>query len=160
MRLFTDPVLFNLLIMGLSILAIARWAWERNLGLALYWVNALGITATVTFLFEDPVIGEVAAAWSFNLLTIPLIVIAMAFSLSLVKPLKNTVKASPLYSIMMDPRFFDCLIIICYGVTSLRWTLAESPANATYWFFAFGITFTVTFILNKSEAKPQVVTAS
>ena len=44
-----DPRLFNFLIMGLYALNVVRWAWAGNWADALYWLSALGITATVTF---------------------------------------------------------------------------------------------------------------
>lgn len=49
MRLLTDPRLFNFVIMGLYALNVCRWAIAGKPADALYWLSALGITATVTF---------------------------------------------------------------------------------------------------------------
>lgn len=49
MNIFTDPRLFNFVIMGLYAANIVRWAYEGKPVDALYWTGALLITATVTF---------------------------------------------------------------------------------------------------------------
>ncbi|MES2201244.1 MAG: hypothetical protein V4498_03240 [candidate division FCPU426 bacterium] len=48
--LLLDPHIFNYAIMVLYALNIARWAFERNPFGVCYWLSALGITASVTFL--------------------------------------------------------------------------------------------------------------
>lgn len=50
--LFTDPKFFNYLIMGLYTINSLRWAYQRNLADCCYWLSALAITATVTFLYK------------------------------------------------------------------------------------------------------------
>ena len=47
----TDPRLFNYVIMMLYALNAARWAWHGNAADTCYWLSALAITATVTFLY-------------------------------------------------------------------------------------------------------------
>lgn len=49
-RLLFDPRLFNYVIMVLYFLNACRWAYIRSAGDACYWLSALAITATVTFL--------------------------------------------------------------------------------------------------------------
>jgi len=51
-KLLLDPKLFNYVIMTLYFLNILRWSYERKVGDAFYWFFALGITATVTFLYK------------------------------------------------------------------------------------------------------------
>lgn len=46
---FTDPRLFNIVIMVLYALNVVRWGWHGSWVDACYWLSALGITATVTF---------------------------------------------------------------------------------------------------------------
>lgn len=50
--LLLDPKVFNYVIMTLYALNICRWAYERRLADVSYWFFALGITATVTFLYK------------------------------------------------------------------------------------------------------------
>lgn len=52
MRLLLDPRAFNYLIMVLYALNAIRWAVAGKLGDCLYWIGALWITATVTFLYK------------------------------------------------------------------------------------------------------------
>ena len=47
-----DPKLFNYVIMGLYFLNACRWAVERKGADVCYWLSALAITATVTFLYK------------------------------------------------------------------------------------------------------------
>jgi hypothetical protein len=47
-----DPKIFNYVIMGLYGLNAARWAYEGKLADVCYWLSALAITATVTFLYK------------------------------------------------------------------------------------------------------------
>lgn len=49
-RWLMDPDLFSYVIMGMYALNVARWAFERNPFGVCYWLSALGITASVTFL--------------------------------------------------------------------------------------------------------------
>lgn len=49
--MLSDPRVFNYLIMVLYALNAARWAWHGNLADVCYWLSALAITATVTFLY-------------------------------------------------------------------------------------------------------------
>lgn len=50
--LLLDPKLFNYLIMALYGLNALRWAIQRNAADTCYWLSALAITATVTFLYK------------------------------------------------------------------------------------------------------------
>ena len=52
MKLLLDPKLFNYTIMCLYALNAARWAYERKIADVCYWLSALAITATVTFLYD------------------------------------------------------------------------------------------------------------
>lgn len=47
-----DPKFFNYAIMVLYGLNAMRWAYERKPADCCYWLSALAITATVTFLYE------------------------------------------------------------------------------------------------------------
>jgi hypothetical protein len=47
-----DPKIFNYVIMALYALNAARWAYERKVADVCYWLSALAITATVTFLYK------------------------------------------------------------------------------------------------------------
>jgi hypothetical protein len=49
-RWLTDPHIFNYVIMVMYALNVCRWAYERNAFGVCYWLSALGITASVTFL--------------------------------------------------------------------------------------------------------------
>lgn len=51
MRLLLDPKLFNYVIMVLYALNAGRWALEGRIADVCYWLSALAITATVTFLY-------------------------------------------------------------------------------------------------------------
>ena len=53
-KLLTDPAIFNYTILTLYVLNSARWAYERNLGQAVYWFGAFIITGAVTFLMDKP----------------------------------------------------------------------------------------------------------
>jgi hypothetical protein len=47
-----DPKVFNYVIMGLYFLNACRWAYERKAADVCYWLSALAITATVTFMYK------------------------------------------------------------------------------------------------------------
>ena len=49
MTWLADPRIFNFVIMGLYALNVIRWAIAGKPADALYWLSALGITATVTW---------------------------------------------------------------------------------------------------------------
>lgn len=51
-RLLLDPRIFNYLIMSLYLLNAIRWAVARKTADVCYWLSALAITATVTFLYK------------------------------------------------------------------------------------------------------------
>lgn len=51
-QLLLDPKIFNYVIMVLYLLNAGRWAIARSAGDACYWLSALGITASVTFLMK------------------------------------------------------------------------------------------------------------
>lgn len=48
----TDPKLFNYVIMSLYGLNALRWAYAGKIADVCYWLSALAITATVTFLYK------------------------------------------------------------------------------------------------------------
>lgn len=50
--ILTDPKFFNYVIMVLYALNAARWAYHKSLADTCYWISALAITATVTFLYK------------------------------------------------------------------------------------------------------------
>lgn len=50
--LLTDPKVFNYVIMVLYALNALRWAFAGKAADVCYWLSALAITATVTFLYE------------------------------------------------------------------------------------------------------------
>lgn len=50
--LLLDPKIFNYTIMILYALNATRWAFARKPADVCYWLSALAITATVTFLYE------------------------------------------------------------------------------------------------------------
>lgn len=50
-RLLTDPKLFNYVIMILYFLNALRWLVAGKPADVCYWLSALAITATVTFLY-------------------------------------------------------------------------------------------------------------
>lgn len=47
-----DPRVFSYLIMILYLLNAGRWAYEKSWKDVCYWLSALAITATVTFMYE------------------------------------------------------------------------------------------------------------
>lgn len=47
--MWTDPRLFNFVIMGLYASASVRWAYAGRWADMCYWLSALAITCTVTF---------------------------------------------------------------------------------------------------------------
>jgi len=51
-ELLSDPKVFNYLIMVLYATNACRWALNRNIADVCYWLSALAITATVTFLYK------------------------------------------------------------------------------------------------------------
>lgn len=52
MSFFADPKVFNYVIMIMYILNALRWAYESKWADVCYWLSALAITATVTFLYK------------------------------------------------------------------------------------------------------------
>ena len=50
--LLLDPKFFNYVIMVLYLANAVRWTIQRNLADTCYWLSALAITATVTFLYK------------------------------------------------------------------------------------------------------------
>jgi len=52
MNLLLDPKIFNYAIMVMYGMNVIRWAIEMSVKDVCYWLSALAITATVTFLFE------------------------------------------------------------------------------------------------------------
>lgn len=52
MSILLDPKIFNYLIMTLYLLNALRWAIAKKPADVCYWLSALAITATVTFLYD------------------------------------------------------------------------------------------------------------
>lgn len=50
--LLTDPKVFNYTIICLYALNAGRWAYAGKIADVCYWLSALAITATVTFLYQ------------------------------------------------------------------------------------------------------------
>ena len=48
--------------------------------------------------------------------------------------------------LLLDPKFFNYLIMFLYLLNVLRWALAKSVADVCYWASALAITATVTFL--------------
>lgn len=48
-------------------------------------------------------------------------------------------------SILLDPKFFNYLIMALYVLNSARWLMHGNYADVAYWLSAFAITATVTF---------------
>lgn len=51
-ELLLDPRLFNYTIMVLYTVNAGRWLIAKDIGQGMYWLGALWITASVTFLFK------------------------------------------------------------------------------------------------------------
>lgn len=52
---------------------------------------------------------------------------------------------------LRGPLFFPCLIMALYVCSSVRYFFGKDFGRGMYWVCAFGITFTVTFLM---KAKP------
>lgn len=52
MTFLADPKIFNYVIMALYGLNAIRWAVAGKIADVCYWLSALAITATITFLYE------------------------------------------------------------------------------------------------------------
>lgn len=52
MKLLFDPKIFNYVIMALYLMNAIRWAFAKKPADVCYWLSALAITATVTFLYK------------------------------------------------------------------------------------------------------------
>ena len=48
-----------------------------------------------------------------------------------------------------SPRLLNVIIMGVYVVALLWWYVHEDYAWVAYWFFAFGITYTATFLINR-----------
>jgi hypothetical protein len=51
-KFLADPKVFNYIIMVLYTLNALRWALDKKYADTCYWLSALAITATVTFLYK------------------------------------------------------------------------------------------------------------
>lgn len=51
-KFMSDPKVFNYIIMVLYTLNAIRWAFDKKYADTCYWLSALAITATVTFLYK------------------------------------------------------------------------------------------------------------
>lgn len=49
-------------------------------------------------------------------------------------------------SLLLDPKIFNYVIMVMYGLNVLRWSLAGSLKDVCYWLSALAITATVTFL--------------
>jgi hypothetical protein len=50
--------------------------------------------------------------------------------------------------VLLDPKFFNYLILALYVTNSVRWAYAGRIADVCYWLSAAAITATVTFLYN------------
>lgn len=48
--------------------------------------------------------------------------------------------------LLLDPRIFNCIILVLYGLNVVRWAFAKSVADVCYWLSAMAITATITFL--------------
>lgn len=48
-------------------------------------------------------------------------------------------------ALIFDPRIFNYVIMVLYGINAVRWFINHSWADACYWLSALAITATVTF---------------
>lgn len=46
---------------------------------------------------------------------------------------------------LADPKVFNYVILVLYALNAGRWAWRGSWVDVSYWFFAFGITATVTW---------------
>lgn len=49
-------------------------------------------------------------------------------------------------ALLLDPRFFNYLILVLYLMNAIRWGYQRNLADTCYWLSAFAITATVTFL--------------
>ena len=49
-------------------------------------------------------------------------------------------------AILLDPKVFNYLIMVLYGLNAVRWAFAGKVADVCYWLSALAITATVTFL--------------
>ena len=47
--------------------------------------------------------------------------------------------------LLLDPRFFNYVIMALFMVSAVRWAFAGSWVDASYWLFSLALTATVTF---------------
>jgi hypothetical protein len=47
--------------------------------------------------------------------------------------------------LLLDPKFFNYVIMTLYGVNSLRWAINGSWADVIYWMSALSLVLVVTF---------------
>jgi hypothetical protein len=52
-------------------------------------------------------------------------------------------------NILLDPKFFNYLIMSLYFINSARWLIASNYGQFTYWAGAFIITYSVTFMVKQ-----------
>jgi hypothetical protein len=50
--------------------------------------------------------------------------------------------------ILLDPKFFNYLIMVLYCLNAVRWLVEGKYADTCYWLSAFAITATVTWGYN------------
>jgi hypothetical protein len=48
-------------------------------------------------------------------------------------------------ALLLDPRFFNYVIMVLYTLNAGRWALQRNYADMCYWLSALAITATVTF---------------
>lgn len=48
-------------------------------------------------------------------------------------------------SALLDPKAFNYLIMVLYGLNAIRWAVEGKWADTCYWLSALAITATVTF---------------
>jgi hypothetical protein len=51
-----------------------------------------------------------------------------------------------MFKLLLDPKIFNYVIIVLYGLNATRWAFAGKIADVCYWLSAMAITLTVTFL--------------
>ena len=49
-------------------------------------------------------------------------------------------------TLLLDPRIFNYICLVLYGLNVIRWAIERKPADVCYWLSAMAITATVTFL--------------
>lgn len=52
-------------------------------------------------------------------------------------------------SYLLDPKFFNYLIMTLYLINSARWAIECNWGQFVYWIAAFALTFSISFMMGK-----------